>query len=197
MKAATLCTAKRAVKITVTTCVLEMTFHIQTFFVLSLPDPPNGAVIRDFPQARWFETFYNAYLLAFGTILPFSTIVVCNVVILIGVNRAAVRRKKMESSTPGKNEKTIRDTNLTAMLLMTSFAYLICSCPKRVYESVVVYDMSIPYWNARYWLQFWVCTEIWTINFAINFYIYFLGGGRKFRQDAKEILKKLCFCSSK
>ncbi|XP_064619614.1 uncharacterized protein LOC135483044 [Lineus longissimus] len=184
MKAATICTAKRAVKVTITTCVLEMTFMIQTFFVLTLPDPPTGVAIRDVNQATWFVEFYNYNLLILGTILPFSIIATCNIIILIGVQRAAVRRKQMKSSTADDNEKKLKDTNLTAMLLMTSLAYLLCSCPKRIYESVAVVDLSNPYWTARYWLGYWVVVEIWTLNFAVNFYVYFLKGGRKFRQDA-------------
>jgi hypothetical protein len=196
MKAATICTAKRAVKTTVTTCVLELLFHLQTFLVLALPDPPTGLAIRDSNQVKWFVTFYNYNLLILGTILPFSVIAVCNAVILIGVHRAAARRKKMNSSgAEDKNEKKLKDTNLTAMLLMTSLAYLLCSCPKRIYEAVTVSNVGDPYWQARYWLGYWIVVEIWTINFAVNFYIYFLGGGRKFRQDAKEVFGKLFCCS--
>ncbi|XP_064631722.1 thyrotropin-releasing hormone receptor-like [Lineus longissimus] len=131
MRAATICTASRAVKITITTGVLELLVHTQTFFVLDVPNPPNGALIRNFPDARWWEKFYNAYLLILGTILPFSTLVVCNTIIIIGVNRAARRRKKMKSDTAEKPGK-IRDANLTIMMLMTSCAYLVCSSPKRM-----------------------------------------------------------------
>ncbi|XP_064623671.1 uncharacterized protein LOC135485485 [Lineus longissimus] len=158
MKAVTICTASRAVKITVSTCLIEVGLHLQTFFVLDVPDPPNGALIRNFPEARWFETFYNTYLLILGTILPFSTIAICNITILVAINRASVRRRKMKSDTAEKGR--IRDSNLTAMLLMTSFAYLLCSCPKRIYESSVEYDLSIPYWKARYWLQYFACVLV-------------------------------------
>jgi hypothetical protein len=67
MKAATICTTPKAVKITGATGILEL-LHLMTFFVLCL--------LRDVPHARWFEQLYKSYLLIFGTILPFSTLAV-------------------------------------------------------------------------------------------------------------------------
>ncbi|XP_064635362.1 proteinase-activated receptor 2-like [Lineus longissimus] len=190
MKAATICTASRAVKVTLATAAIELFLQAQAFIVLTVPDPPNGALIVNFPAARWYEAVYNAYLVAMGTVLPFSVLVVCNITIIIGVSRAARKRRKIKS---GKDKK-INETNLTAMLFMTSFAYFVCSCPKRINQAVFVYDLNDPYWRAMYWLQFWVCNEIWHINFAINFYVYFLGGGKKFRRDAREIVMKFFYC---
>jgi hypothetical protein len=183
MKAASICTPSRATKITIFTCIFEMTFHIQTFFIYKLPDEPNGAILLDYPPARWVETFYNLYLLIFGTIAPFSILIICNSIIIFSIRKAAKARKKMESTTT----KKAKEPNLTAMLLMTSSFYLICSCPKRIYENVGVYDLTDLYWSMRYWLQWWICNELWLLNFAINFYLYFLGGGRKFRRDVKEV----------
>jgi hypothetical protein len=188
MRVARICTATRALKVTGITASIQMIFNIQAFFSYKLPDPPNGALLRYVPEARWVETFLNLYQLIIGTILPFSILIVCNSVIIFGVRRAASERKKIESKERKSNE-----ANLTALLLMTSLAYLVCSIPKRFYEAVVDYDDLIdPYWSTRYWLQWWVCTEMWHLNFAINFYVYFLGGGSKFRRDAKEIFTKCC-----
>ncbi|XP_064642591.1 proteinase-activated receptor 1-like [Lineus longissimus] len=188
MKASSICTASRAAKITIVSCIFEMCFHIQTFFYYKLPDIPNGVIILDYPNARWVETYYNVYLLIFGTIAPFSILVVCNTVIIFGIRKAAKERRRMKSMPT----KTAKEPNLTTMLLMTSSFYLACSCPKRIYDNLTGYDLTNAYWSARYWLQWWVCNELWLLNFAINFYLYFLGGGRKFRRDAIYIFKILC-----
>ena len=194
MKAMSICTAKRAAKITLTTATLEYLFHIQAFFVHVVPDPPNGALIPSYPKARWYETFYNIYLLLLGTIIPACTIIICNAIIITSVNRAAKERKKMKLNAPAKAGK-IQEANLTTMLLMTSFAYILCSVPKRMIQALSAdYDMTDPYWSARYWLQWWVGAELWHVKFGINFYVYFLGGGHKFRKDAKEVFLRCCSC---
>jgi hypothetical protein len=198
MKAATICTASNAIKITIATGALEMLLHGMTFYVVRVPDPPNGALLRDVPQARWFEQLYKSYLLLFGTILPFSTLAVCNTIIIIEVSRAARRRRKMKSEAAvGKHGKT-KDANLSGILLMTSLAYLVCSCPKRGYESLAAtnYDENDRAATALYWLGFWIVTELWILNFAVNFYMYFLGGGKKFRQDARHIFRRCGCCVS-
>jgi hypothetical protein len=198
MKAATICTASKAVKITIATGTLEMFIHGMTFFVLRVPDPPNGRLLRDVPHARWFEQLYKSYLLLLGTLIPFSTLFVCNTVIIIEVNRAARRRKKMKLDAAGKSGQT-KDANLTGMLLMASLAYLVCSCPKRGYEAVAAtdFDENDRATTAVYWLGFHIVSDVWILNFAVNFYMYFLGGGKKFRQDARDIFRRCrCFSST-
>jgi hypothetical protein len=199
MKAATICTASNAAKVVIATGAFEMLLHVMTFFVLRVPDPPNGALLRDVPHARWFEKLYKAYLLVFGTILPFSTLAICNIAIIIEVNRAARRRKKMKSEAAAEKPGKAKDANLTGILFMTSLAYLVCSCPKRAYEAVAAtnYDETDRGATALYWLAFHIVSELWILNFAVNFYMYFLGGGKKFRQDARDIFKKCVCCVSR
>jgi hypothetical protein len=184
LKAATLCTASRAGKVTAITFASQVVINIQKFFSYRLPNPPNGGLIRDIPGAKWVETLLDVYQLITGTAAPFTILIVCNTIIVINVRRAASARKKLES----KPKKT-KEPNLTALLLMTSLAYLICSIPKRVGDIFIKYDMSQAYWSTRYWFEWWVFTELWNFNFGINFYIYFLGGGRKFRQDSREVFR--------
>ncbi|XP_064638356.1 uncharacterized protein LOC135494367 [Lineus longissimus] len=184
MKAASICTASRATKVISFTFVAMMVCNLQTFFTYEIPDPPNATLIRHIPNARWLEPFLNIGLLIFGTIIPFSVLIVCNIVIIVKVRIAASKRGKMEQ----KSSKSSAENSMTIMLVMTSFAYLVCSSPLRIYETLPVYNLSEPYWAARYSFEFWVCLVIWHLNFVVNFYIYFLCGGKKFRQDAKKVL---------
>jgi hypothetical protein len=188
LKAATLCTASRAIKVTVITCTSQVIINIQKFFSYKLPDPPNGGLLRDIPGAKWVETLLDVYQLVIGTAAPFTILIVCNTIIIINVRRAASARKKMDSNL----DKKTKGTNLTVLLLMTSLAYLICSIPKRVGDIFIKYDMSQIYWSTRYWFEWRIFSELWSFNFAINFYIYFLGGGRKFRQDSIEVFRRFC-----
>ena len=192
MKAATLCTPKRAVRVTAITFAIEATIHLQAFFLYKLPDVPNATLIASYPDARCRETLFHVYNLILGTIAPFSILVISNTIITISIRRAATRRKQMAVVA---SEKTGKEPNLTAMLMMTTFFYFLLSSPKRIYDTVYPqYDLADPYWLARHSLQFIVWDKAWVANFAINFYVYFLGGGRKFRQDVKDIFVRGCWC---
>jgi hypothetical protein len=188
MKAGSLCTASRATKVTAVTFAVTIITNVQAFFIYKVPDPPNGLLVPNIPDKPWLETSINLHLLVLGTIVPFSIVIVSNTVIIVNIHRAASARKKMQSNP----ERKSKEANLTAVLLLTSLSYLVCSLPLRFYETLVHYDLSDPYWAARYSFQWWICGEIWHINFAINFYIYFLGGGGKFRKDAREVLFGCC-----
>jgi hypothetical protein len=196
MKAKMICTTSKAVKVTVATFVFECIVQSQAFHMYKLPEPPNGSILRELaPNLKWAVILFNMYMLVLGTIIPFMILSVSNTIIIVNIRRAAGERMKiMDSGGKQGKQKQANEANLTMMLLLTSVAYLFCSCPKRIWETVAgsQYDMRSNYWSARYWLEFWFVTELWHSNFAINFYVYFLGGGRKFRNDAKEILTRCC-----
>jgi hypothetical protein len=82
------------------------------------------------------------------------------------------------------------------MLLMVSAAYVVTSLPYRLYAFVIdmpgvatYYDLSDPYWNVRYTLEIWLVYDIWCCNYAVNFYLYCLGGGKRYREDIKALFK--------
>jgi hypothetical protein len=133
------------------------------------------------------EEFLDIGILIFGTILPFAVIIISNCIIIFRIKQAARERQKLKQS-----EKMNGERNLTVLLLMTSLAYLVCSSPLRIYNTLAMYDLNDPYWRARYSFEWWICAEVWHLNFAMNFYIYFLAGGRRFRRDVKSVLLKCC-----
>jgi hypothetical protein len=54
--------------------------------------------------------------------------------------------------------------------------------------------MTSTYWNLRYNVQLWVVFELWCWNYAVNFYLYCIGGGEKYRRDTKEVLSGMLKC---
>jgi hypothetical protein len=82
------------------------------------------------------------------------------------------------------------------MLLMVSLAYVFCSIPMRMYYLVLespalkaVYDFKYRYWFIRYSVEYWTVCMLWQMNYAVNFYMYVIGGGQKFRQDVREVVR--------
>jgi hypothetical protein len=143
-----------------------------------------------YPEPRWVEQVVGAYMLTVGTIIPFTIIMTCNVLIIASVHKAARSRKKMG----GSDGATSEERHLTRMLILVAVAYVILSIPMRLFdmvfsipELVKKYDMSDPYWRLRFNVELWIVTEMWDANFAVNFYLYFLGGGKKYRNDAKQV----------
>ena len=100
-----------------------------------------------------------------------------------------------ESEKEKENKSKSENRYLTRMLILVSAAYEILSIPYRLYEIIrsipsvaVIYDMTKLYWRLRHLVFFFAGLELWHMNYAVNFYLYFVGGGRKYRQDAKNIL---------
>jgi hypothetical protein len=152
------------------------------------------------PEYPWLESLISLAHLVFGSLVPFAIIVVCNIGIIVAMRTAASERKEM--GTVAKNEKSQEQgtRHLTRMLMVVCAVYVVTSLPFRLYElafstSAVkqFYDMSQPYWRLRHNTEFHLLICIWDWNYGVNFYLYCIGGGQKYRQDVKALVKKI-FC---
>jgi hypothetical protein len=159
---------------------------------------------REIAKPTTFEEAYKGllaptYVFLFGTVIPFAVIFFCNVGIIIGVRRAAGKRDNIATTTTTRGTRAAESKYMIRMLVLVSLAYVFCSMPLRVYNIITdlpvveeIYDLKKPYWNLRYGVERWGCVTIWYSNYAVNFYMYFLGGGKKFRNDALEVIQKSC-----
>jgi hypothetical protein len=110
----------------------------------------------------------------------------------------------MGVSKEGKKTREKETTYLTRMLILVSIAYVITSIPFRIYDVIIgipevkdIYAQNMKkdeYWSLRYYCQHFVLLNIWEMNFGINFYLYCIGGGKKFRNDVKEKMGMILFC---
>jgi hypothetical protein len=149
-----------------------------------------GIYIPSYPALEYVAL---AYHLGVGTLIPFTVIVICNIWIIATLRNASESRRKMVDEKTKKTQG--KETRyLTRMLILVCMAYVITSIPFRTYDLVLLvppiastYDMSDPYWKTRYQLQYWILCHLWEWNFAINFYLYCVGGGRKYRNDVKRL----------
>ncbi|XP_064637214.1 delta-type opioid receptor-like [Lineus longissimus] len=201
MAARRLCTTRRACVTIVVTFIVICGVQVYIFFAYKHePSDPKGEgpIIMTVPGAPELETLGTVYNLAFGTVIPFIVIVFCNVWIII-----VLRKASEKSGVMGVNEKTQKTreketTHLTRMLILVSIAYVVTSIPYRLYDIIIAlpgiksqYDMKDEYWKLRYNCQFLIIGEFWDVNYGINFYLYCLGGGKKYRDGVKEIFRKL------
>jgi hypothetical protein len=150
------------------------------------------------------ETLGNMGQLVIGTILPFIIIVFSNLWIFKMVHKASKERGKMGVSEQSQKTLEKETSHLTRMLILVSIAYVLTSIPYRLLDVILgipqvqaAYNMEDEYWSLRYYCQYYVIEDIWMMNFAINFYLYCIGGGKKYRNDVTQKLKHVLFCCKK
>jgi hypothetical protein len=152
------------------------------------------------PNHPGLELLTSSFQVIVGTLCPFIVILACNITIIATLRSASEQRKAFEKIKQDKSrDRNQKDTTyLTRMLIAVSFAYFLLTMPYRLNHLVLkipavaaMYDMKDIYWRMRYVLQAWLLMNVWNYNFAINFFLYCIGGGRRYRNDAREVLKRL------
>jgi hypothetical protein len=154
----------------------------------------------DIPVA--LEKASSLFSIIFGTVIPSSVIFGCNCLIILTVKKAATQRAKMKLGQEEKREKDLQ--NLTVMLLFVSIAYIITTLPYRIYDPIMeipeisaMYDMTQMYWRLRISIGMFAVANLWFCNYAVNFYLYCIGGGKRYRNDTKEVIGQLLKCIDK
>ena len=109
-----------------------------------------------------------------------------------------MKREKLVLKQKASKEK---EQNLTGMLLFVSLAYAVTTLPYRLLQPVMeikevkaMYDMTLPYWRYRFSIIVFVTANLWFWNSAANFYLYCIGGGKRYRDDTKAVIGQLCSC---
>ncbi|XP_064636459.1 C-C chemokine receptor type 7-like [Lineus longissimus] len=201
MAARRICTISRAKKVTIGGFVVIAILNLNTFYTFKFVDNEVTGVktlILSVPENEVVEIMTSSFQLVCGTILPFTTITLSNFIIIVTVKQASKNRLKMGTNAEIDNQQKAETQHLTRMLVCVCIGYIVTSLPLRFHylihgipEVSSRYDMTKPYWNLRYMLENGVTFLVWISNYACNFYIYCLGGGRRYRNDTKAVLKQI------
>jgi uncharacterized membrane protein len=160
-------------------------------------------VIILIPNHPELELLTSGFQVVVGTLCPFVLILACNITIIVTLQSASEERKVLEMMKQDKSrDRNKKDTAyLTRMLIAVSFAYVILTLPFRLNHLIMkipdvasMYDMKNIYWRMRYVVQAWTLQNVWMFNDAINFILYCIGGGKRYRRDAKDVWKGLVCC---
>ncbi|XP_064637544.1 growth hormone secretagogue receptor type 1-like [Lineus longissimus] len=204
MAAIRLCTTKRA-KVTVLLITIPIVLiNIHIFFVFKYVEDLNSGVriiLYDDSVSGAVEKVFSTYMVIVGTGLPFSIILGANLLIIITVKRASFERAKLNSNTSRAEKEERNQQHLTILLLFISFAYVVTTLPYRLYDPILklpqikaIYDMTQQYWKLRYTLGIFFTANLWFYNYAVNFYLYCIGGGKRYRDDTKAVIGQLFPC---
>jgi hypothetical protein len=142
-----------------------------------------------YQHATIFKIYMAAEAVLFS-LVPFGIILGSNIAILVKMNAAVKERARLQH-TMEKNE-----SSRTKMLLLISFAFLILVAPLRVIYLVSISIRRVsttPVTEAKLDLAIVIGFQLLFLNNSVNFYLYILGGGKKFKSD----LKSLCTCGQK
>ncbi len=186
LKAVSVCTRTRAKIISVTVAVIAFAVNVPHYFMTSLVH----GTCTGYNTGGLATKVYSWISVATYSAVPFFLLIGMNLTIINGVrNRMKLpQRSKMSASKDAENQ-------VTAMLLVVSFMYLVLTLPQYI-RLIAVHFIHYD-GNARtyalYILLYHFTNKGYYTNSAINFLLYCIGGTR-FRKDVK---KMFCPCLEK
>ncbi len=155
-------------------------------------------VAKDYPGFRWYALNVRAYQdLLIHSLIPFTFLIVCNIMILYKLLAEFQQRQSMTSIGNGNDKKDSEMNSLLAMLLTISFVHLICTIPLR---ASIIMDNSDPFGKpvltedqVNVLIRWSVAVSLINVNHSLNFILYSLSG-QVFRKWVIEMfhLNQLC-----
>ena len=124
------------------------------------------------------------------SIIPFSCIIICNIIIVTVLVRASAGRKRMVQAGSGgqdSNDTTMR--NISVMVIVVSVTFLLTAAPVSIFVAIIPVN-SLDYKDASYnpplGLAWAIILWIQYVNNAINFYLYCMCG-KQFRRGLLDL----------
>ena len=147
------------------------------------------------PGSRESTLAASGFQLAVATLLPFTLIISSNVIIIVTVREASKKRADLARRTV-----STETANLSRMTVAVSAAFLVTSAPYRLFTmSLQIPEVLAVFENFEKTCSFmlysvFTCSlyTLYLMNFCLNFFMYYLGGGRKYRNDLKELFAGVC-----
>ena len=158
-----------------------------------------------------FTQFYSWFSLCISSVIPFSIILIMNILIICAIRKRKelfkdTNNKELTETVPGRGcsaedmdqaaghmatsrKGRVRESQLTTILLLVSFVLLILTLPQYIRYTIYVfvnYKFSHKVF-ANYILAYHITNKLYFTNNACNFYLYCIGGS-KFRSDVKRLL---------
>jgi hypothetical protein len=112
-----------------------------------------------------------------------------------GASRSRATLSLAQESAAASAERN--KSYMAKMLIFVSMAYLATSVPYRLFIMVLLIPQVAQVFDFREPCDFLLYNVIivsffilWLLNFSLNFYMYCLGGGRKYRKEIKDLFQR-------
>ncbi|XP_070206116.1 probable G-protein coupled receptor B0563.6 [Littorina saxatilis] len=194
LKAQSICTPSSAVKAITIVGLFTFGLNFQIFFTKRLgatrsPEDPLKCWYPD-PDVDFFMkkiyTWIDASIYSF---IPCLSLLLLNVLIIRQLRVSIKFSRQFTDSCSSSTKKVVTNTNITVMLLMVSFTFLLLTSPVAIVLLVKRY-----YWlpdtnaeRARARLTHAFVDNLMYTNHAVNFVLYCVSG-RRFREELKRLL---------
>ncbi|KAK6166315.1 hypothetical protein SNE40_023042 [Patella caerulea] len=140
----------------------------------------------------WIDAVWYCYL-------PLSCLCILNILIITQVKKSGKKQRRMtqtdRASNANKADSSARERQITTMLLLVTFCFLLFVSPMAVITVVEKYMWvrETPHESAVYHLVRTVFNNMMYTNHALNFLLYFMSG-KRFRD---QFMALLCSCRNK
>ena len=174
-----------------TVIIFVSLFYLACHVPLFLDVNSNTYDSCEFSGYTFYYIWYWADLTMY-VLVPFTIILISNILIIFGLRRAASKRAKQLSKTEDK-----KTSSTTVMLVVVGVVYLLTVSPVSILflgYSYGAWSFDTPSSEAKYILAYTITQQLAYANSAINFLLYFCTGS-KFRQALHMFFGTLCHCS--
>lgn len=189
LKSLSLCSVSRAQKISLSIpclcLVYTFPFFLYTDFV--------GPTCTSLAVKNSFTVAYSWITIALNSIIPFSSILTMNVLIIVTILRRHDQKlEEVEDRVSNSQlKRSQQDKQLVVQLLLVSFTLLLLTSP--LYIRFIVYQYLDETVTVKamsdFHIAFHVTNKIFYTNFGINFILYCVGGSQ-FRKTLRELFVK-------
>ncbi|CAH1778608.1 unnamed protein product [Owenia fusiformis] len=195
LQAANMCTIPRAKRVVVTVIFCAVVFNIPRMLEFGVTQTLDKATNATVPRIVYKDLHWNkiykvtymviAYILVIF-LIPFLLLTILNTLLIKAVNRSRATRATM-------NTRTLRENNLTVMLIAVIMVFLICQFPALI-DNIITAFLPNEIQNSRWYIIFYsICTNMVILNSAVNFILYCVFG-KKFRRIFLVMFKCWRFC---
>ncbi len=184
----TLYTKKRAVISVIVLTVVIALIDIYNLVIYRLDNIGQCALFQHTDWDIHFGIYIYPYIrLMKRCIVPFTIIIICNVILIYCLKRAERHRDEMSASNSDSERNSLGE--LTLMLIAVSFTYLVLTLPTNIMDPVsnVLWDPFSRKREAQIHLFIQICIFLDECNAAVNVLLYCVSGST-FRNEAARLL---------
>ena len=133
-----------------------------------------------------------------GTVLPFITLIIFNLMLLYQIKKANKILKTIRSNNPvlhvrHDQSRQGNENQLSQIMLLVSFAFLALTLPKRIIGLIWRRNLIVPTVQnlAHYTLLQSISLQMGFANCSVNFWFY-LAMGKQFRNEVRQMILRGC-----
>lgn len=186
LKAPQLCSHFRTKLIIIVLLVVCLVFTLPHLFITTVS---GKYLCFSFQGSGVWIKVYAFVVIIFNAFVVFIALLTMNILIIKTLRNNLFRdskkiNRRLEQSKEGRDR--LAQTQLTIMLLLVSFAFLVLTTPNYIRHITYTYKdyKSDPDTYAVYVLIYHISSKLYVTNSAVNIILYCIGGA-KFRKDFK------------